>query len=403
MHKNDPIVVIGGGPCGSFVALSIARQNIPVTVFEEHNRIGYPCHCTGHVGIKGLHRLGLDVPDDIIVNRIRGARFYSPSCKELVLDHGSSVTYVIDRSKFDDWLAGQAKQHGATYVLNSRVESMTSETGRRKLVVEGSDGSRQLSCDLVVDAEGYPPTLLRSAGLRRADPSQIVNGVTADAENLSDADEEFVELFFSENYSSGFFAWIVPKQHGSARIGLGVRGRDPVSLLRQFIDRHPIASERLKNCRITRLITHPIVVGGPTSKTFANGLLEVGDAASQVKPTTGGGIITGMLCSQIAAEIACEAWRKTDFTARFLSRYQSKWKKILGKDFLVMHKIRTRLDKMSDDRMNSLFELALKTKVMNDIQILDDIDLQGSSFIGLTKNPRSLINLIRFVFGALTT
>jgi hypothetical protein len=58
---------------------------------------------------------------------------------------------------------------------------------------------------------------------------------------------------------------------------------------------------------------------------------------------------------------------------------------------------------MSDDRMNSLFELALKTKVMNDIQILDDIDLQGSSFIGLTKNPRSLMNLIRFVFGALTT
>jgi hypothetical protein len=53
--------------------------------------------------------------------------------------------------------------------------------------------------------------------------------------------------------------------------------------------------------------------------------------------------------------------------------------------------------------MNSLFELALKMKVMNDIQILDDIDLQGSSLIGLAKNPTSLMNLIRFVFGALTT
>jgi len=397
---DHPVMVIGAGPCGSFAALTMARKHVPVTVLEEHGQIGIPSHCAGHVGIKGLTRLGLEIPDNLVQNRIRGARFYSPSCRELVLDHGSPVTYVLDRPEFDMWLADQATQSGATYLLNTRVRSLEQEKGRIRLSIEESDSAKELLCNLVIDAEGYPAALLGAAGLSKIYPSNTVNGVIVEVDNLIGVDDEFVELYFGKAYASGFFAWIIPKGDGSGKIGLGVKAHDPIRLLHRFISQHPVASRKLRKSKMLNLKAHPIPLGGPFSKTCTNGILWVGDAASQVKPTTGGGIITGMLCSRIAGEVGTEAWKRSDYTARFLSRYQSQWRKMIWEDFLVMRKIRTYLDRLSDERMDHLFELALKTGIMNDLRSLDDIDLQGSGFLSLTKRPRTLLNLIRFIWRA---
>jgi digeranylgeranylglycerophospholipid reductase len=395
-------MVIGAGPCGSFTALTIARQHVPVLVLEEHERVGIPSHCAGHVGIKGLSRVGLRVPDNLVQNRIRGAKFYSPSCRELVLDHGSPVTYVLDRPGFDRWLADQAIGFGATYLLCSRVRSFTLEMGKTKLTIQEHDGTRELLCDLVIDAEGSPASLLRAAGLRRPEPRNIVNGVLAEVDSLSNMNNEFVELYFGNEYASGFFAWIIPKRDGSAKIGLGVRGHDPVVLLHKFISQHPVASRKLRKSKILNLTAHPIPLGGPFSKTYANGVLEVGDAAEQVKPTTGGGIIMGILCSRIAGEVAAQSWKQSSYKAEFLSRYQSEWRKMTWKDFLIMRRLRTHLDRISDEKMNNLFEAASRTGVMNDIRNLDDIDLQGSSLLTLAKHPRSVLNLVHFFWRAIS-
>jgi digeranylgeranylglycerophospholipid reductase len=398
---DHPIIVIGAGPCGSFAALTMVQKHVPVTVLEEHRKIGIPSHCAGHVGIKGLSRLGLEIPYNIVQNRIRGAKFYSPSCRELVLDHGSPVTYVLDRAKFDLWLADQAVRSGATYLLNTRVRSLRQEKGRIMLSIEEPESTKELHSGLVIDAEGCPPALLRAAGLGQTYLSNTVNGVIAEVDNLTGVDDEFVELYFGKEYVSGFFAWIIPKGDGSAKIGLGVKGRDPIRLLHKFVSRHPVASRKVRNSKLSNFKAHPIPLSGPFSKTYTNGVLCVGDAASQVKPTTGGGIITGMLCSRIAGEVGTEAWKRSDYTTRFLSRYQSQWRKMIWKDFLVMKKVRTYLDRLSDEKMNHLFELVLKTGIINDMRTLDDIDLQGSSFLSLTRRPRTLLNLIRFILLAI--
>jgi digeranylgeranylglycerophospholipid reductase len=396
-----PITVIGGGPCGSFTALTIARSQVPVTVLEEHETIGSPSHCAGHVGKKSLSKVGLAVPEEIVQNRIRGARFYSPLCHELVLDHGSTVTYVLNRAKFDKWLAERAVESGATYILNSRVRSITFDERPHKLVVEKSDYRKELPCNLVIDAQGYPASLPRATSIIKTHNSRIVNGVLAEADNLTDVDDEFVELYFGNEYAPGFFAWIIPKRDGSAKIGLGAKGQDPINLLHTFSSRHPVASKKLRGSKIFNLTVHPIPLSGPLTQTYADGLLLVGDAASQVKPTTGGGIVTGILCSKIAGEVAAQSWKQSVYTAEFLSRYQSQWKKALSKDFLVMSRIRTYLDKLSDAKLDNLFELALKTGLMNDLRTMDDIDFQGHSLLNLAKRPRTIANIIRFVWQAL--
>ncbi|UCF45403.1 MAG: FAD-dependent oxidoreductase, partial [Candidatus Bathyarchaeota archaeon] len=59
MKDMPDAIVVGGGPVGSFAALSLAKLGTNVTVFEEHKTIGRPSHCAGHLSIRSLRNLRL--------------------------------------------------------------------------------------------------------------------------------------------------------------------------------------------------------------------------------------------------------------------------------------------------------------------------------------------------------
>ena len=70
MKTKPDIVVVGGGPCGSYAAYIAAKLGAEVVVCEEHERVGAPKHCAGHLNISSLKRLGLRVPLDAIENKM---------------------------------------------------------------------------------------------------------------------------------------------------------------------------------------------------------------------------------------------------------------------------------------------------------------------------------------------
>ena len=134
-HLSD-VTVIGGGPSGSFTALNLAKHGITVKIFEEHNEIGAPSHCAGHVGIRGLTWLKLfPLPRDIIENIVYGAVFYSPKGEEFSVRSPSPITIVIDRALFDKHIAEKAKKEGVKYCLKSKVKSLILEDNFAKGVV----------------------------------------------------------------------------------------------------------------------------------------------------------------------------------------------------------------------------------------------------------------------------
>lgn len=63
----------------------------------------------------------------------------------------------------------------------------------------------------------------------------------------------------------------------------------------------------------------------------AGGLMLVGDAARQVDPPTGGGIINAMSAGQLAAQVAVESVAAGDASASFLSRYEEQWNQSVGR------------------------------------------------------------------------
>jgi len=406
MENHADVIIVGGGPCGSFAALNLAKLGAKeVTVFEEHSEIGVPCHCAGHLSIKGLKRLGLyPPPEKIVENIFYGAVFYSPSGKSLPIRFSSPVTCAVNRTFFDKYVADLAEAAGVRYCLNTRVESLIVENGFVKGVSVKQNGcfERKYLSKVVVDAEGVSPKILRQTGLSASNCDMLVYGVQAEIEGVKDIESDIVEVYLGSSYAPGFFAWLIPRRDETAKVGLAAKTGNPKRLLEKLMFKHPVASKKLRAAKILRTTFHPLTLGGPVEKAYSNGFLAVGDAASQVKPTTGGGVVFGLTCARVAAEIVYEALQKGDFSAQFVSCYQKRFQEILGFDFSVMLWIRRLLNKLSDKQLDDVIGFCTSFNLEKSVESFGDIEFQGQALLKALKDPRLFLAAAYFLYLSLS-
>jgi len=404
MKKASDAIVVGGGPSGSFTALKLAEHGANVTVFEEHGEIGIPSHCAGHISIKGLKQLGFyPLPAEIVENTFHGATFCSPNGNEFSVHFSSPVTCSVNRALFDRHIAERARNAGADYSLNSRVESLIIEDGFVKGVTVKQEGkTRKKPAKIVIDAEGISSRLSREAGLPGPDRDKLVNGVEAEVENVKNTEPDMVEVYLGKAYAPGFYAWLIPKKDEKAKVGLATKTGNPKNLLQKLMQEHPAARRKLRTARILQTTFHPITLGGLTPQTCANGFLTVGDAASQVKPTTGGGVLFGMTCAQIAAEVAYDALSRNDLSSKSLAPYQRRCQETLGFDVKIMLRMRKTLDAMSDRTIDTMINMCTKLGLDRAFQNVEDIDFQGQALLRVLRSPRMLTALGYFFFAYLS-
>ena len=400
MKTQPDIVVVGGGPCGSYAAYAAAKLGAEVVVCEEHERVGAPKHCAGHLNISSLKRLGIQVPPDAVENEIKGAIFISPSGKEFVLRCRNPVTYVVNRERFDKHLFDLAVKAGVEYRFKSRVKSLLFDSGTVKGVALKED---RIETNIVVDAEGCSSAILKQTGLEGLKASMTVRGIQAEVDGLECMDEDMVEVYLGRNVAPDFFAWIIPRKDGTAKVGLATSTGNPHQYLRNFMEKHPVASKKLQKSQVTGMSIHPIPLAGPIPKTYSNGFLAVGDAASQVKPTTGGGVIFGLTCARTAGEVAYEAVKNSNFSEAFLSRYQHQWKRQVGFDLSAMLMMRKMLNSLSDNRTDKIIGLCNRLGIDETLEKFGDLDFQGRSLIPMIKYPGTLAVISYFLVSWLTS
>lgn len=390
MKHDYDIVVVGGGPCGSFTALNALKKNVSVAVFEEHHDVGIPVHCPGHISINGLRQLGLyPLPNMLAENSFSGAKFYSPQGMKFSVRFNSPITCTVNRASFDKYIKRMAEKFGVYYHFESRVEALIKENSHVKGVeVQSKDGRRKVYSKIVVDAEGVSARLAKMAGLESS--RHVLKAVHAEVENVRDIEEDTVEVYLGNTYAPGFYSWLIPLKDGRAKIGLAVKEGNPMEFLKKLILRHPEASLKLRNSKILHVRFHAISLGGPVSKAFSNGFLAVGDAASQSKPTTGGGIITGLNCARIAAEVAVEALNSGDASERRLKQYQRGISKLMGLDMNAMHVMRKIIDKISDSKIEKIANFYNRMEIYKVVKNIKEIDFQGKALLKAIKDPRIL-------------
>lgn len=389
------LAVVGCGVSGAAAALTAAENGLSVSILEEHPRVGEPSHCSGHVGILAFKQFAPDIPRRIIENEIKGAVLHPPNGAPLTLRRSTPVTWVLNRAEFDKHLASIATRNGAELRLNARVEGFRrSEDGGFRLNVAGPE-RKGVSCKLLIDASGCGSSIAKYAGLWQRG-TRLVNSAQFSVDDVRDVDGDLVELYFGQSFAPGFFGWIIPRRDGSAKVGIAAGSRANVrECFQRFIRKHPIASAKLRHAKqLTAPMYHPIPVGGAARRTYAEGIMTVGDAASQVKPTTGGGIVFGLACGRLAGETATRAIRSGDTSARLLKEYDQSWRNLIGFDLNAMSWLRRLLYRVPDRQLDRIFSVSRELKADEILNRTADIDFQGKTLLSLARDPRFFITLL---------
>ena len=85
-----------------------------------------------------------------------------------------------------------------------------------------------------------------------------------------------------------------------------------------------------------------------------NGLMLVGDAAHQINPMTGGGIVSGMKAGWIAGQVAAKSVQKGDYSKKMIQAYPDAMWKDFGKNYERFYNIKQAVENLTDDDLNSI-------------------------------------------------
>lgn len=370
------VAIIGAGPSGSYTAYLLARSGYKVAILDKDKKIGEPVVCTGIVSEEACRKFSL--PKEAILKDINSFKLISPSGETFRYQHIDPFAHVLDRGLFDALLLKQAKDEGADFFSESYVIGLRSGDREIKITYRAREFHNTIRAKTVVIAIGLCSSLIERIGLKR--PDSFLKGIQAEVEGDGFDD---VEVYIGEKIAPGSFAWAVPIGNGRVRLGLTCEG----DLLKYFknLTKVPSISERIKDGEI-RVNCRPVAYG-MSKKTYKERILLVGDAAGQVKTTTGGGIYYGLIGAELASQTLINALRRNDFSESTMGRYERLWKERLGQEIRKGIKMREIYAKLSDTKIDFLIKFASRDGVVPLIRNRAKFDWQKNFFLSLLKKP----------------
>ena len=386
--KHIDVAIIGGGPIGGYVGKEIAKKGFKVTIFEEHSKIGTPLSCAGLVSSRVLDVI--DNPKKIIQNEISGAYIHSPNGEKMAIGGDRTHAYVVNRTQFDREIISSALRNGATLSLNNKIINAKKKNNTIYIQTVEHKVKKQIIARLVIGADG-PHSNMRKI-FQFPQPLEYLRGIGAEISNVN-LDPSFVQLLLGTRFAPGFFAWIIPtnSQGSTARIGLCIPRDFQYNLKQTFSNL--LTAQELRTAKISKYHGGTIPLG-PLKQTVDSNIMLVGDAAAQVKPTSGGGLYPGLLCAKICAAVAVEALEKGDLSKQFLQKYHKQWVKEIGRELALGMRFRSVFKQLEDKQLDKYLVKINNEKTQRIICKYGDIDYPSKLGLPILKNNPSLLKLL---------
>lgn len=335
------VIVVGGGPAGSLLALLLAREGLEVTALEK-SRFPRDKACGEFVsplGVRCLDEAGLLEPVwNVGARRVDRASLVFPSGKSVTASFESlespSFGLSLPRRDFDALLLQRAQSAGARVRQGFRVRDIEREgrAGAWRVTGQAAGEVETLEGDLLVGADGAASVVARRLGwLRPAWPQRM--GITASFHGV-EVSPRLIEM----HLLAGAYCGVVGQAEGVTHIGLAFDyrkgdwpgGRSPRQLLMERLARFPGLRGRLSEA----VPVGEVKAFGPMSvhaaRRVGDGVLLAGDAAGFLDPVTGHGIGFALCSARLAANTLLHAVREGDASERALTAYDRAYRQTLG-------------------------------------------------------------------------
>jgi len=375
LNRYD-FVIVGGGPVGCRAATELAKAGYQVVVLEKNSAVGQPVCCTGIISCECLRHFA--IPEELVLKRFNRASVHTPCDTVLRIEREEIQAVAIDRGAFNAYMARQAQDHGADYLLGQYATGIQINPDGVQVYSKHNGITACFSARAVVLACGFASRLPSALGFGKA------RDWTAGAQvEVSPCDLDEVEVYLGSVLAPGYFAWLVPVGENRALAGL-MADRQPHAHLAAFV-----ALLRQKG-RITGLIGNPsyrgITLRVPPRISAARVIL-IGDTSGQVKPLTGGGLFFGLLCADIGASTLCQAIAKDDFSSRSMRAYDKKCRDVLARELRLGWYGHRLFGKLSDERIDRLAHWAQRNNLPNRLSASQNIgfDWHGHAMLHLLK------------------
>ncbi|MGC8631695.1 MAG: NAD(P)/FAD-dependent oxidoreductase [Thermoprotei archaeon] len=327
--------MIGGGPCGLLLARLFSLEGHQVIVFEEHKQIGLPRHCTGLVSENIFQAYGIGKGEAHVIQDFSAGELLFGSKKMQIGFKPKAL--VLDREEFELEMALKASLSGAELKVGQKViYASKKDKGYALKTTDGFQVSEYLA-DLVVDCSGAKKGL---------------SGLQYEVEGKG---PRWPQVYFEEKMPREYFYWVVPEGENRYLVGTASRAKTKEKL-GIFLSSSKLRNE-LNVRKVLRAFGGLVVVDPPSSEFSSafDGVLVAGDAANQVKLTTGGGLIF----SAVSARALASAFTSNQENNGF-SNY-AKWFYARKKEIYKYHFIRS----LYLNLPTSLFEKAFGKRVQD--------------------------------------
>ncbi|TFG14374.1 MAG: NAD(P)/FAD-dependent oxidoreductase [Promethearchaeota archaeon] len=376
------VCIVGASIAGNYLSYLLSKTDLNVVVVEEHRDIGLPLQCAGIISQKISNLINL--PNNIVKHRVQIAKLVSPSGKFIELS-GNEHPYVIDRTALDKHFYTLAQSNPkVSFYLGEKVKSIRILKEDFPPSVLISTTKRMIICKMLIGCDG--PTSFVGSFLNVNNKLLYATQIRVNAQ----FNENKAVLVFNPRWKE-LFGWIVPEGDKTYRIGIASSD--------QIKDRFDVFL-RMLNINSRNKIDQQggLIPYGMMNKCAFNNIILLGDAAGQVKATTGGGIIMLITAAKIASECIQKAFKNNDFSKHFLKEhYEIPCKALIGEQLKIHFLIRKILESLDAEEFDYFFDIIKINHIENLISVYGDMDFPRDLAMKMLRNPMVIKFLLKFI------
>ena len=149
-------------------------------------------------------------------------------------------------------------------------------------------------------------------------------------------------------------------------------------------------SKLLGGAKIINLISG-LIPFGTANPSYTDNVILTGDAAGMAKPTSGGGIYSGLISADAAFEVASKALDSNNLSANNLSEYQSLISTRIGGELTKGSYLRKAFLSLNDDQLAEIISILGEPKVKKTIERTGDLDYASLAAFSVLKTQPKLI------------